>query len=109
MVLPLISLCIIFRIRQSCILRIYQSRMNPTDFLAVAPRLVVGNRTVRFTQGDAEALTHEGDRSAMANIFMGNLKIKRSRFLSDNDLYRANFFRGCMLNELAARPPPETL
>ncbi|GMS80286.1 hypothetical protein PENTCL1PPCAC_2461 [Pristionchus entomophagus] len=99
---------LLLRVHSLRVLRIYQRREQPERYLIVAPSNLQLNITKREFDRDlciSSFIEHENELARLGLLFsFGNMQIDRSRYLVDDDKFRANIYRTYMTNETNIPP-----
>ncbi|GMR59347.1 hypothetical protein PMAYCL1PPCAC_29542 [Pristionchus mayeri] len=111
LVFPLLSAiavaALLLRVHSLRVLRIYQRRDLPERFLLLAPSNLGYLKKREFYRDlcISSAIHHENDLGRVGLLFsFGNMQIDRSRYLVDDDKFRANIYRTYMMNETNIPP-----
>ncbi|CAB3398574.1 unnamed protein product [Caenorhabditis bovis] len=109
---PAISLiaviALLLRVHKLRLLRIYQKRNDPEQFVAIKSKFVVGQAKHNFHRDLATGFYFADDQSDILrvglNFVFGNIQVDKNRFMIMDDFFLANNYRTYMLNETNVPP-----
>lgn len=104
----LIVIAILLRLHQLRLMRIYQDRGTGENYIAICSRNVVRKCQIPFDRSCASACYFLYEQTYLNDILMqiliGNMQIRKQRFLVSDDAFRGNNYRTYMLNETSTLP-----
>lgn len=95
---------ILLRVQSMRLLRIYQSRRNHFNFVAIAPRWIVLKQKLPFSRGEVCSISSVVDSYETAseffrNTLLGTLSIKGKPYTHSDDSFISNNVRSFMLGD----------
>ncbi|KAF8381301.1 hypothetical protein PRIPAC_70443 [Pristionchus pacificus] len=98
---------LLFRVHSLRVLRIYQKREHPERYTIVAPSNWGTLKKMEFDRDlcISSFIEHENELARVGLLFsFGNMQVDRSRYIVDDDKFRANIYRTYMTNETNIPP-----
>ncbi|KAJ1366315.1 hypothetical protein KIN20_026946 [Parelaphostrongylus tenuis] len=110
-IIPLTALflviVILLRLHRLRLMRIYQDRVTGEKYIAIGSNNVIQKRQIPFDRSCASACYSSEQtflNDFLVQILIGNMQIKKQRFIVSDDAFRGNNYRTYMLNETSTLP-----